>query len=241
MRDDMDDMDGQTEREAGGITPVPVPRGAERVVLFGGSFDPPTRAHARVGARARELGAGPGAWLVFVPAARSPFKGPAATDDRHRLAMVGLMAAGIERAGVWADEVERGGGGGPSYWVETLRRARSALPDARLWFVVGADQASSFHRWREPREILGMAQPIVVLREPIGSVERLLAELASTGFWSDADLAEWCGAVAEMTPIGGSATEVRGALGAGGQDAPAPEILLEPGVLGYIRDNGLYR
>ena len=225
---------------AGAVMPGRGPVGAERVGLFGGACDPPTRAHAVVGSRARDLGAGAGAWLVFVPASRSPFKDAAPTPDRHRLAMTERMAVGIERAAVWGDELARASGGSPSYWVETLRRAHAVAPHARLWFILGADQAAAFHRWREPREILALAQPIVVLREPIVSVERLLGELAAAGFWTDQELAEWCGSAVELPPIAGSATEAREVLASRGVDDPSVGRMLDAGVLAYIRENGLY-
>lgn len=233
-------MVGCDESGCRGVTPLSVPAGAERVVLFGGSFDPPTLAHAAVGARARDLGAGPGAWLVLVPAARSPFKASAPTEDHHRIAMMGLAAGGIERAVVWTDEIDRTAGETPSYWVETLRRARAQLPDARLWFVLGADQAAAFHRWREPHEILELAAPIVVLRDPIGTAERLLEELVGAGFWSDVELAEWCGSVVEMEMVAGSATEVRRALAESGVGGAEIVGLLDPRVLGYVREHRLY-
>jgi len=50
----------------------PVPEGAREVVVFGGSFDPPTRAHTALPIASRDaMGAD---HLVYIPAARSPFK-----------------------------------------------------------------------------------------------------------------------------------------------------------------------
>ncbi|MCC7390429.1 MAG: nicotinate-nicotinamide nucleotide adenylyltransferase [Phycisphaerales bacterium] len=228
---------------------LPLPAGADRVVLFGGSFDPPTRTHTAVADRARALGAGPDAWLVLVPAARSPLKDHAPTPDAHRLAMLRLAAAPLDRAAVWTDELDRAHSAlhtashpaAPSYWIDTLRRARALLPDARLWFILGADQAAQFHRWRAPHEILRLAQPIVVLRGPLATIDALQHTIAETGVWSDEELAEWCGSVVDLPPTPGSATEARELL-ASPNPAPADLAeLLDDAVLAYITEHRLYR
>lgn len=231
--------------DPGPPSPLPLPPETERVVFFGGSFDPPTLAHTTVAAQARELGAGPDAWLVFVPAARSPFKDAAPTTDAHRLAMLRLASADLDHAAVWTDELDRARLGSdpdaPSYWVDTLRRARELLPHARLWFIIGADQATSFHRWREPHEILQLAQPIVVLRDPLATADALQHAIAETAAWTDEELAEWCGSVVDLPTIPGSATEARELLASGDTHAPALQPLLAPAVLAYIREHALYR
>ena len=220
-------------------TPIPVPEHATELVLFGGSFDPPTIAHSEVANRARRAVA-PGAWLVFVPAARSPFKAEAPTADRHRMSMLGLVARAIDRAAVWTDEVDRGAGGGGSYWVETLRRARRARPGARLWFIIGADQAVAFDRWREAREVLCLATPIVLPRGPVTSVLELHRAQSASGAWSEAELDAWSDWFVRLPLVRGSATRARETLGDTGSRELATEMVA-PQVLAYIEAQGLYR
>ncbi len=91
--------------------------GPELVILFGGTFDPPHRGHVELPARVRDelerrmecVGKG---WLVYVPAARSPHKekGPAASDA-DRVEMVRRSLEGVERVGVWTEEIDRARGG----------------------------------------------------------------------------------------------------------------------------------
>ena len=140
-----------SERET---TPMPIGNagqpglaiGPRLVVLFGGTFDPPHRGHVELPVRVRDelerragcVGEG---WLVYVPAARSPHKerGPV-VSDADRVEMLGRAIAGVPRAGVWTEEIDRAraqqeaGGDGrdaratePSFTVETVRRARRWL------------------------------------------------------------------------------------------------------------------
>ena len=223
------------------ITPIPVPDRdpVAGVLLYGGVFDPPHRAHVELGGLAREQVC-PGGWLVLVPAARSPLKEAAPTADAHRVEMVRLASRGVPRSVVWTDEIDRAARspGEKSYWIDTLLRARAVLPGgARLRFLIGADQVLDFHRWRGSREILELAEAVVLLRPPVESVERLREGLRAARFWSDAEIEEWAARVVDAPLRETSATAVRAKLAAGDRDVGE----LHPDVLEYIRRNGLYR
>lgn len=176
---------------------------------------------------------------MFVPAARSPHKssGPLASDS-ERAAMLELAIESVEHAGVWTDEIDRAASGEPSYWIDTLERARSLVGDAWLGFVLGADQAVAFDRWREARRILKLAEPLVLLREPWGSAEVLLGAMRDA--WSDAELERWASWCVDVGTMDVSATEIRALLRDDRENARL-ESLLSPGVLGFIRERGLYR
>ncbi|MCH8508895.1 MAG: hypothetical protein LAT64_09040, partial [Phycisphaerales bacterium] len=149
---------GQTIERA--TRPVPVPpvvAHAQRVLFFGGSFDPPHAAHAALPfaiAEARWPGDRP--WVVFVPAARSPHKEHAPTDDRHRIEMLRLAlrgGRGRARWWIWTQELEDAAlnPGRPSYWADTWAIARRTFTGERA-FLIGTDQALSMHRWRRYTE-----------------------------------------------------------------------------------------
>ncbi len=216
---------------------MPVPGNASSVILFGGSFDPITRAHVQMAARARDL-VDPSAWLVFIPAKRNPLKrGAPEGGDEDRVRMIRLAIRGLERAGVWTDEIERGGA---SFMIDTIARARAVLGDrARLRLLIGGDQAADFHRWKDARRIIELAPPIVMPRGAIAGGEDLARALRATGAWSDEEIARWRGWMVEMDEIDASATDVRRLLHAGRVDEAGG--LLDDGVLGYIRGHGLYR
>lgn len=188
-----------------------IPPSARGVLLFGGTFDPPHRAHIALPRSIRHRLLGRGWWLVYVPAARNPLKseGPVATD-RQRVAMLRAATAGVPRCTIWTDELTRPP---PSYWIDTLRRARAALPErVALRFLMGSDSAASFHRWREPRAILALAEPIVMLRPPHTTPAKLMKDLGATGFWTQPELAAWRTRIDGRTLVPLSATDIRSAL-----------------------------
>jgi nicotinate-nucleotide adenylyltransferase len=153
--------------------------------------------------------------------------------------MLRRALAGVERACVWTEEIERAGRSGDdaSYWVDTLRAARAAAGEgARLRFLIGADPALAFHRWREPRGILRLAEPVVVLREPVGTTGALARGMEATGFWSAEEVARWGGAAVVLPLVDVSSTAVRAALARGEEPAG-----LAPAVAAFVRERGLYQ
>jgi len=130
------------------------------VGIFGGSFDPVHLGHLLVAQAAREelkLRR-----LFFVPAAQSPFK-----PDRQllpgseRLRLLRLALAGQEWCELDDQEISRGG---ISYTVETIRTYARRFPQARLWYLIGADHAGQLPKWREAEELAGMVEFAVVAR-----------------------------------------------------------------------------
>jgi nicotinic acid mononucleotide adenylyltransferase len=111
------------------------------------------------------------------------------------------------------------------------------MAQTKLRLLIGADQALSFHRWREPREILRLARPAVLVRGEVADAEDLVGKMRGR-YWSREDLDKWreCMVVVERMDV--SATRVRGALRDG--DVAEVERWLAPGVAAYIRERGLY-
>jgi nicotinate-nucleotide adenylyltransferase len=212
------------------ITPLPLPPTATSILLFGGTFDPPHRAHIQLAAQARDAVLGPTGWLLFTPAARSPLKSAAAVaTNRDRLNMLRLATRGLQNTAIWTDELDRGP---PSYTIDTVRRARQLLgPLPTLRLLIGADQAAIFHHWRDFRDLFREAQPVVLLRAPFGDKRSLQGALKAANAWTEAEIERWLDAVADLPPIDVSSTGIRTALGPGNVDAAVGE---------YIRERGLY-
>ncbi|HEX8875266.1 MAG TPA: nicotinate-nicotinamide nucleotide adenylyltransferase [Phycisphaerales bacterium] len=208
------------------ITPLAVPSEARTLIVFGGTFDPPHWGHVKPAVEARVLSGLGDAWLVYVPAARSPHKdtGPVFADA-GRVELLTRAIEGVNRAAIWTDELDRARGGA-TYTIDTLRRLRRLRPGATLRLLIGADQALALHRWREPREIVATAAPIIMLRGGVeASRANLVAALESTGAWSTAELAALATSVVSVTPVTASATAIRAALARGVLDPETLEML----------------
>jgi nicotinate-nucleotide adenylyltransferase len=208
------------------------------ILVVGGTFDPPHLAHVKLPRLVRDR-AWPAAVLLFVPAAASPFKQHAATTPgEHRLAMIRLAIEGVPHAGAWTDELDRASVGSPSYMIDTLGRLHSLRPAAPLGLLIGADQSVAFHKWKDPRGILSLARPFVLLREPLTTKRELLAALEGPGFWTSAEIERWIDGVIDvpLDPI--SATSIREQIRAGDPDAAFSHLC--PAVADYVRLNRLY-
>ena len=131
-----------------------------RLGIFGGSFDPVHNAHLAIARACQQQARLDEVW--FTPTAIQPLKqhGPRATNA-HRLEMLRLAIRDEPSWRVCTIEIDRGGF---SYTVDTLRQIREELPDAELFFLIGADALQDVAKWREPREIFRMATPLVVCR-----------------------------------------------------------------------------
>lgn len=235
----------------------PVPPEARTVMVFGGTFDPVHVAHITLSELVREkLGAD---WIVYVPAARSPMRnaGPIAAA-RDRLAMLRLAIAGRAACSVspieliaaedvlpasMPDAGDRGNAAAlppPSYTVDTLRKLRVLAPHTTvLRLLIGADQAAQFHQWRQPREVIALAEPVVMLRAPSETADHLMAAIAP--HWSPDDAAKWRSRIVEVPTMDVSATAVRAAALRGELDSADVARMLPAPVRDYIASRRLYK
>lgn len=135
-------------------------RPVERIGLFGGSFDPVHCGHLLVAQAAlEELEL---TRLVFIPAAQSPLKpAPAHAPAAERLRLLRLALAGWTRCEVDDQEIRRGG---VSFTIDTVRDYVTRWPEARLFYVLGADNVASLPRWRQADELAKLVEFVVVPR-----------------------------------------------------------------------------
>lgn len=214
---------GRTEAP---ITPLKLPRHVRTLVVFGGSFDPPHLMHVLAPLITTRTMFGDRGWLLFVPASRSPHKSGTTAPDDHRLAMLRLAIDVPGQRSIWTDELDRAAWAreramrpSPSYTIDTLRRLRSVLPDrVEIRMLLGSDQVASFHKWRNPRQIIRLAEPLVAMRAPVESVLKLWNTLGSARFWSHEERLAWLTRLAPSAEAPMSSTAIRAAI----PGAPAP-------------------
>lgn len=244
---------GAPQRAEAPITPLKLPRHVKTLVVFGGSFDPPHAMHVLAPLITTKAMFGDGGWLLFVPASRSPHKPSTTAPDDHRLAMLRLAIDIPGQRSIWTDELDRAAWARehakkptPSYTIDTLRRLRSIVPArVKLRLLIGSDQVVSFHKWRDPREIIRLAEPLVAMRAPVESVLKLWNALGATRFWSHEECLTWLTRLAPSVEGPMSSTELRAAI----PGAPAtwrawsrhePLELVHAGVARHIIQYNLY-
>ena len=133
---------------------------AQRIGLYGGTFDPVHIGHLLVAQAAlEELALDQ---LVFIPAGRSPFKPTtSATAGEIRARMLRVALAGETRAHVDTSELEREG---ISYSINTIRSYSNRFPDAEIFYLMGADHVPSLPKWRNADELAATVEFYVVPR-----------------------------------------------------------------------------
>lgn len=148
-----------------------------RVVVYGGSFNPPHVGHAMVAGWLRWTDRADEVWLV--PAFAHPFDKELAPFDR-RIAMCRALA---EAVGPWVkvDPIEATLPT-PSYTIDTLDTLASRHPGHSFRLVVGADILDSVAQWKRWDAVCARYAPIVVGRAgyPVPPDAVVFPEVSST-------------------------------------------------------------
>lgn len=211
------------------------PTRCRRLLIYGGSFDPPHRAHVELPFHvARRIEAD---GVLFVPAGSPPHKpGPIATSE-HRLGMLRAALGDRDDAAISTYEIDHADQA--SYTVNTLEHFRAELGGAvELRLLIGADMAAAFYRWKQPRRIIELAEPVVMMRPPLDA-EAIVAQMPDA--LTDGERAAWRGRMVSCPQIDIASTALRELLAAGEYESDVVRRQLPGPVLEYIRSHGLYR
>jgi len=148
-----------TEKNMEQASGSPRPDQPRKIGVFGGSFDPIHIGHLAIAQEARwQFGLDV---VLFMVTAHPPHKKEPEAPVEHRLRMV---ESAIENEPYFEPsriEIERGG---DSYTAETLRQLRRIYPQASLYLIVGSDSAIDFSTWKNPEEVIEMANVVIASR-----------------------------------------------------------------------------
>ena len=189
-----------------------------RVGIFGGTFDPIHNGHlitAQSVIEIRNLEK-----IIFVPAYISPHKqNEKASSAMHRLNMLKLAIDNIPFFDYSDFEIRQHS---ISYTIDTLREFKKYYDKIDL--IIGYDNIFQFHTWKDPDEILKLANVVVLRRKsshPFDFIDKYV------------DAATFV----QTRGIEISATDIRNRVNMG-----LPVFYLVPEkVLNYINENNLYR
>jgi nicotinate-nucleotide adenylyltransferase len=189
-----------------------------RLGVFGGTFDPIHIGHLIAASEACSQFSLDR--VLFIPAG-DPWQKQEHADPEDRFLMVELAIEGDPRFAVTRMEIDRKG---PTYTVETLEMLRAGHPDARLFFLTGADALTLLPSWYRFEDLAGLTEMIVADRPGV-----TVTDQEQEGWPKVHRL--------EMVPIGVSSTDIRARIKA---ERPV-EYMVPARVLRYITDTGLYR
>jgi nicotinate-nucleotide adenylyltransferase len=197
--------------------------GSKRLGVFGGAFDPPHVAHsALVKAALKGLKLDE---LRLVPTGQAWHKARPLSLATHRLAMCDLAFGRIPRVTIDPRETRRPG---PSYTVDTLRELSCEFGSAKLFLILGGDQARALSSWHDWREVLRLAIICVAEREDLtGANPPFMAPIGFESRFRQLHL--------PAMPV--SATDIRSRIAAQHNVAT---LVFEP-VARYIDDHHLYQ
>ena len=195
--------------------------------ILGGTFNPIHVGHLILAQNAMEMCGLDN--VMFIPSGCSYLKDPKEiVETRHRVAMTELAIKDNERFEISVIEAERPGN---SYTYETLAILTEAEPDTRFYYIVGADTLLFMENWKKPEEIFKRCSIVCAKRDGhTGEVLEEKAEYLRDRF--DADII-----IMDVQATNVSSSMIRELLGEG---KSCRYYLADP-VLGYIKDNGLYR
>ncbi|SIS67192.1 nicotinate (nicotinamide) nucleotide adenylyltransferase [Alicyclobacillus vulcanalis] len=135
--------------------------GQRRILLFGGTFDPPHVGHLTMAQIAYEQMGADEVW--WMPAAKPPHKAEIGVDTfawRYRMVEALLGARRHMRVTDVENRLPK-----PSYTVDTLRALIRAHPDVHFLFLLGADSLQHLPEWHGAAELCEMVR-FVVARRP---------------------------------------------------------------------------
>jgi nicotinate-nucleotide adenylyltransferase len=196
---------------------------SRRIGIMGGTFDPIHHGHLVAAEEAR--------WqfrldqVLFIPTGRPWQKPVGVSPAEDRYLMTVIATASNPAFAVSRLEVDTPG---PSYTVDTLHRLRAELPEGtRLLFIGGADLLQQLLTWKEPEQVLALAELIAATR-PDFDVDDVVHKVPSAA-----------GRVhrMEIPALAISSSDIRARVARG---API-EYLVPEGVARYIEKRALYR
>lgn len=183
-----------------------------KILLFGGTFDPPHAGHLHNLAAA--IGTVSPDKVIVMPAGIPPHKAASATPADLRLAMCRCFEELSPAVEVSDWEIRQGG---KSYTIDTVRMLAQRFEGAALYLCIGSDMLLSFMGWRCWQELLARVTLVVQSRE-VGDAGAL-AEAAQT-------LEALGGRVlfTNLPPLPMASSAIR-AAGAAGQSLPLPPLV----------------
>lgn len=129
---------------------------AQRICLFGGSFDPVHNRHIQIASDALKQ------FLldkvIFIPTLNPPHKNELSVSLSDRIKMLSLAIASYRNMEVSAVEAYRSG---KSYTYDTVMQIKKIYPQAELYYIIGEDSLNYVDQWYRAKELFSLITFIV--------------------------------------------------------------------------------
>ena len=197
----------------------------DRIVIFGGTFNPPTRAHLDIATEA--LYYLDAEKVLFVPVS-DLYKKDDVEISYHRVNMLNLAIGNFRRLEIDFTEVDAVA---LTHTYETVEKIKSRYQDKELFLLIGADNLEDFKNWKNQRSIMENCSLLVVNRNN-SSIDEIIE--------SNEILTEFKDKIIEapIEEIEISSTEVRNRIAS--NELEGLENLVDKEVIDYIIENKLY-
>ncbi len=190
-----------------------------RIGLFGGTFDPPHKAHTELAKKV--LADFSLDKVIFIPAGNPPHKQENQKCDKlHRFNMVKIAVSGNDKFLVSDYDLNNEK---PNYSYLTIAHFKKEFPEDEIFFIIGADSLRDFPFWKNYKELLTLCKFIVAPRPNVPKKDYY------KNFDKDDDLSAFL--FVEDFSYDLSSTDLRKNL---------TEDELPDGVYKYIKENRLY-
>src|SRR5574341_6237 len=199
---------------------------AERIGIFGGTFDPPHLGHLILASEARaQLKLTRLLWAL-TPIPPHKLRQPISSLD-DRLAMLKLALKDEPAFELSTIEMDRRG---PHYTVDTLKLLAEQNPEADLILLLGGDSLHDLPTWNRPADLVADCRQIGVMRRPGDSIDLSALERKIPGIRAKIRFIE-----APLLEIASREIRQRAAKGRPFRD------YVPPSLYAYIVEHKLYR
>lgn len=185
----------------------------KKIGLFGGSFDPIHKGHIDIASEAlKQLDLDE---IQLIPTQNNPWKDDTMTSIENRLEMMNIALKNTQKIVVNTIEIDMKSHE-KNYTINTLKLLVKQNPDVQYYYIMGMDQANLFHKWKDAKKISELVQLVAFQR---GGYEQKEKNIQKYHF-----------ILLKNKPICASSSEIRN----------GHIEMLDPQVLKYITQNGLY-
>jgi nicotinate-nucleotide adenylyltransferase len=153
----------------------------KRVILFGGSFNPPHLGHLKLALDSLKFLNASELW--FIPTIKSPLKEIELVEFEHRCAMTELMIKPYRKLKVSRIESELDD---VSYTFNTVNALLNRYRDVEFIWLIGSDQANKFEKWYKYQELLKLVKFAVYRRDVNDDIDARFIEIESSVIYQSA-------------------------------------------------------